>query len=320
MAETYKWAVMGPGTIARLFCSDLKRAKGAELRAVGSSSRERAERFAREFSVDRAYGSYEQLLADGDIDVVYVSTVNTKHTECVKAALQAGKAVLCEKPLGMSAVEARAVFALAREKNCFLMEALWTRFLPAYQRMMQWISEGRIGEVRRVTADFAFAAAFDPKSRLFDPALGGGSILDLGSYILGLAHDVFGALPEHTSSTVYVGSSGVDETVSLTLEFGRGRLANLYCSVRCPTPHSAFVYGSEGYIHLPDFWRATSAYLYREDQRVDALEHPQEGRGYEYEAMAVMECLRQGRITCAAIPPEQSFALAEAIDEVRASA
>ena len=315
--NSFNWAIIGPGQIAHTFATALKQLPEAKLYAVGSTNLERAKKFAEKFTIQKAYGDYSELLEDDDIDVVYVSTVNTKHGDCVVASLDAGKAVLCEKPLGMNVHETEEMFSCAEKNNLFLMEALWTRFLPAYQRAMKWVTTGVIGEVKRVTAEFGFAGVPDPRSRLFNPELGGGAVLDLGVYVLGVSFDVFKVDPIKISSSVHLGSSGVDETVSATLDFDEGRFADLFCSIRCEVPHSAYIIGSKGYIHIPDFWKATSVYLYKGGELAESLENSKVGNGYQYEAQAIMDDLRDGATSNELMPPRESIRLAKAMELMR---
>lgn len=315
--KSFSWAIIGPGAIAHTFATGLKQLPEAKLHAVGSTSLERAEKFAEKFTIPKVYGSYSELLEDDDIDVVYISTVNMKHRDCVMASLVAGKAVLCEKPIGMNVHETEEMFSYAEKKGLFLMEALWTRFLPAYRRAMKWVQTSVIGEVKRVTAEFGFSGTPDPQSRLFNPGLGGGAVLDLGVYVLGVPFDIFKTDPIKISSSVHMGSTGVDETVSATLDFDEGRFADIFCSIRCEVPHSAYIMGSEGYIHIPDFWKASSAYLYKNGELIKSLENSKVGNGYQYEAQAVMENLGTGALSNDIMPPEESIRLAKAMEITR---
>ena len=315
--KSFNWAIIGPGEIAHTFATGLKQLPEAKLHAVGSTSLERAEKFAEKFKVPKAYGDYSKLIEDDEIDVVYISTVNMNHRDCVMACLDAGKAVLCEKPIGMNVGETEEMFNYAEKNNLFLMEALWTRFLPAYQQAMKWVSTGMIGEVKRVTAEFGFAGKPAPRSRLFNPSLGGGAVLDLGVYVLGVAFDTFKGDPQKISSNVFVGSTGVDETVSATLDYGEGRFADLFCSIRCEVPHSAYIMGGEGYIHIPDFWKASSVYLFRNGELAESLENSKVGNGYQYEAQAVMDDLEAGATSNRLMPSGESIRLARAMELMR---
>ncbi len=191
------WGILGTGRIAGNFAADLALLPDAELVAVGSRSEATAQSFAGRFGAPHAHGSYEALAADPAVEVIYIATPHPLHAENMKLCLRAGKAVLCEKPFTLNAREAEEVIALAREQKLFLMEAMWTRFLPAVVRARELIEQGAIGEVRLLLADFGFRAAFDPHHRLFDPQLGGGALLDLGVYCVSLASMLFGPPDPH---------------------------------------------------------------------------------------------------------------------------
>jgi len=316
MVNKVNWGILGPGKMARVFSKELQAVNGARLLAVGSTSEERARGFSQEFAVPRTYGNYQAFLNDKEIDIVYISTVHTKHHKCVLEALSAGKAVLCEKPLGMNYSEVRQVVEVATAKKLLLMEGLWTRFLPAYRQVKNWFADGKIGRIKRVTADFSYFTETDPASRVYSAALGGGALLDVGIYVLGLAVDFLGSAPRCVHSCGSIGDTGVDETVGITLEYGNGVLANLYCSVKTKIPQDAYIYGSEGYIYLPDFWRAGSAYIYKEGKVVESFENAKEGTGYRYEAEAVMSCLQSGMTACPTMPLEDSLLITKIRDEI----
>ena len=193
--KTVKWGIMGPGTISHKFVQSLKCLDGCEATAVGSRSKERAGEFAAQYGINRAYGSYEGLANDPDIDIIYVSTPHTAHFECTLMCLKAGKAVLCEKPFTINAKEAEILITTARTYGLFLMEAMWTRFLPAIVKVRELLAEGAIGEVRMLRADFGFRGKFDPLSRYLNPKIGGGALLDVGVYPVSFASMIFGIIP-----------------------------------------------------------------------------------------------------------------------------
>ena len=316
MVKAVNWGIMGPGQMARSFSKALRAIPNARLLAVGSTSKERARLFAEELSVPRTYGNYKEFLDDKEIDVVYISTIHTKHYECVLEALIAGKAVLCEKPLGMNYSEVVQMAESSTSKNLLLMEGLWTRFLPAYKQVKRWVADRKIGHIKRITADFSYFTETDPKSRVYSAALGGGALLDVGIYILGLAVDFLGTEPRNIKCCGHIGATGVDETVGITLDYGNGTLANLYCSVKAKMPQDAYKYGIEGYIYLPEFWRSSSAYLYKDGKILDSIEDSKNGSGYQYEAEAVMNCLQSGLTTCSVMSLKDSLLLTKMRDEI----
>ncbi len=219
----FGWGIIGLGTIAGTFAEGLKNSEGGELVAVASSSNDRARDFAERFGVEKPYGSYQELYDDESVDIVYISTLNPDHLGCVLDALANGKHVLCEKPLGLNTGEVEKMFKTAEKRGLFLMEALWTRFLPAYIKAKEWVKVGGIGGLRRVTADFCWLAGRDHESRILSKEKGGGAVLDLGVYVSGIACDMFESPLLGLNSSVYYGPTGVDEAVSASLDFGEER-------------------------------------------------------------------------------------------------
>ncbi|NLE44790.1 MAG: Gfo/Idh/MocA family oxidoreductase [Chloroflexi bacterium] len=309
------WGILGAGRIAGTFATDLKKLEGARLLAVGSRSQDKAGQFAHEYGCERAYGSYEALIADPEVDVIYVATPHPYHLENAQACLRGDKAVLCEKPMALNAGQVRDMVACARERGLFMMEAMWTRFLPVTAEVRKWLAAGRIGEIRLFTADFGFRTGWNPEGRLLNPALGGGALLDVGVYTVAYAAMVLGRSPETVQAQAHIGATGVDEQSALLLGYDGGRLAVLSCAVRTSTRHGAYIDGAAGSIHIDRFWRATSATLRVEDQDPVTFEAP---AGYHYEAQEVMDCLRAGELESPLMPLDESIAIAETLDRARA--
>lgn len=313
MKDTINWGILGAGRIAGKFATEAKLVPGARLVAVGSRSAEKAGEFAKQNGVERAYGSYAELVADPDVDAVYVATLHPTHCEHTLLALDAGKAVLCEKPFAVTAREARQMVERARSRKLFLMEAMWARFNPVTVQVRQWIAEGRIGEPRMVTVDFGFRAAWNPESRLLNPALAGGALLDVGVYVLAYASMVFGR-PAQVQAVAHIGETGVDEQVAMALKYPGGQIASLTCAVRTPSPQGARIDGTEGAIEIPAFWRAPVARLIR------PKEDPVEATGafgFQYEIAEAMACLTAGMTESPNMPLDETLAIAETMDAVR---
>ncbi len=247
--------------------------------------------------------------------MIYVATPHALHKDNTILALRGGKAVLCEKPFTINAREAEEVFAVARAEGRFVMEAMWTRFIPAVKQARQWIDDGVIGEVRMVQAAFGYR---DEAPLLFEPALGGGSLLDVGIYPITLAHWAFGGPPERIGSLAHLGRNGVDEQGAYILGYPGGGLAVLSASVRTKTPYDGFILGTEGMItlHAP-FWRPAAATLSMEGKEDLRIELPPACNGYEYEASEVMECLRAGRLESMAMPHQITIEVLRIMDELR---
>jgi dihydrodiol dehydrogenase / D-xylose 1-dehydrogenase (NADP) len=317
MTTPIRWGILGLGTIARAFATGLAAVPDARLVAVGSRSLAKAEGFAAEFGNPRAHGSYEALANDPGVDAIYIATPHPLHRDDAILCLNARKAVLCEKPFCVNAADLEAIIAIARERRTFLMEAMWTRFLPTMARVREWLAAGAIGEPRLVTADFGFRCGWDPQSRLLAPALAGGGLLDVGIYTIAFAAMVFGPRPQRLTGFAHLGETGVDEQAAFVLGYERGRLAALTCAVRTDTPHEARIDGTEGRITVPThFWKATKAVLTAKG-RTETVEMPHLANGYEYEAMEVGRCLRAGLTESPIVSLDESLALMRTMDELR---
>jgi predicted dehydrogenase len=316
MKRIVRWGILGPGRIARKFAGALRASEGAELAAVGSRRRERAEEFAAEQGFAVAHGSYESLAADPHVDAVYVATPHPFHAEHTILCLRGGKHVLCEKPFALNARQAERMIHVAREEDRFLMEAMWTRFLPTLVRVRALTAQGRIGEVRLLTADLGFRAPFDPASRLFDPALGGGALLDLGVYPVSLASMLFGA-PARIESAANLGATGVDEETAVLLHHAKGQLALLTASSRLATPCQAHLHGTKGWIRIHPPWQGSTRLTVSSGERGETLDLPHRGGGYAHMAEAFMEHVRAGARDSPVMPQAESLAIMRTLDAIR---
>ncbi len=320
MSGRIRWGILGLGNIARKFAEGLQALPEAELGAVASRSKEKAQAFGGEFGAARCHASYEALAEDPAIDAVYVATPHPMHRPNTILCLKAGKAVLCEKPFMVNRREADEVVAVARAEKRFLMEAMWTRFLPIVVQTRAWIAEGRIGEPRMVQADFGFRAAINEDGRLFSPKYAGGGLLDVGVYCVSLAQMVFGEAPDRVTGLADIGATKVDEQGAMILGYSRGRLAVLSSAVRTNTPQDAVILGSEGSIRLhPPFWCGTRATLSVNGKESEDVTLPYPGNGYTCEAAAVGGCLRAGRLECDVMPLEETLSIMTTLDRIRAA-
>jgi len=315
MNTRFGWGILGPGRIATKFATHLERLPEATLVAVGSRSAARAREFAQQYGARHSYGSYAGLVADPDVDAVYVATPHPFHKEHAVLCLQHGKAVLCEKPMAVNERQVRDMVECARESGVFLMEAMWTRFIPVVVRVRQWLREKAIGDVRMVTADFGFRTGWDPQARLLDPDLAGGALLDVGVYTVAFASMVFGKPPAEILASAHIGQTGIDEQTGMLFRYEDGALALLSCAVRTNTPQEARIQGTEGSIHVPAFWHATSAVLQVKGQ--EPL-HISDTAGYQYEAAEVISCTRAGKTESPSMPLDESIAIARTMEQVRA--
>jgi dihydrodiol dehydrogenase / D-xylose 1-dehydrogenase (NADP) len=313
----YKWGILGPGTITHKFAADLKLLDEAELYAVGSRSLERAQSYADKYDIPKAYGSYEELIDDSEIEIIYIATPHPFHKEWAIKSLEAGKAVLCEKPVTVNAQEAEEVMEAARKNNVFFMEAMWTRFLPVMIKVREWISSGAIGEVRMLKADFGFRIGANPEGRLLNPMLAGGALLDAGIYPVSFAYMIFGKNPVEVLSTAHIGETGVDEQGVSVFKYDKGELAVLESAVRTTTFHEASIFGTKGSIKIPMFWCAKSAVLNTDDGENIAYEDDRKSIGYGFEALEVMNCLDRGLKESPIMSLEESLDVMKTMDTIR---
>jgi len=313
-----RWGILGTGKIARLVASDLQLLPDAELTAVGSRSQARADAFGDDVDVPQRYNSYEALVTEADIDVVHVATPHAFHVEHATMALEAGAAVLCEKPLALNAQEADRLIATARDEKQFLMEAMWTRFLPVMADVRRLVHEKRtLGDVHLLRADIGVVQPFDPTHRLFDPALGGGALLDLGVYPMAFAFDLFGA-PDTVTSSAMIGETGVDEQCAAIFRYEDGPQAVWHASLRADAGRTCVLAGPEGRLRgQRSWWKGAPFTLTRPNGETTTWARPFEGHGYQFEAAHVMRCLREGRLESPVMPLDESRTLLQTADALR---
>lgn len=310
-----RWGVVGPGQIAQAVVRDFPEVEGAELVAVASRSAERAQAFADEHRIPAAYGSYAEIMAAEDVDALYIATPHPQHHAIALAAIRAGKAVLAEKTFTATVAGAEEVVAAAREHGVFAMEAMWTRFQPAIVAARTLIADGAIGEVRQVQADLGVDRPFDPGSRLFDPAQGGGALLDLGVYVVSFAQHFLGT-PDRVHATGSLASTGVDAEAGILLGYDDGRAAALLASIRHHTPGTARIHGTTGWIDVPPrFHHPRSVVLSRRGHEPETLTRPPRGGGYAHELAEVTEAVAAGRTESAVMPLDDTLAVQRILGE-----
>jgi predicted dehydrogenase len=317
MSEPIRWGILATGDIARAFVSDLSLMPDAEVTAVGSRSQEAADRFAAAHDIPRAYGSWEALARDPDVDVIYVATPHSAHHAASLACLRAGKAVLCEKPFTLNLAQTEELVETARSNEVFLMEAMWMRCFPAIHMICGLVADGAIGDVTAVQADFGVSGTFDVTHRLRAPELGGGALLDLGVYPVTFAHIMLGP-PDRVEAWAQLTPEGVDANTGMTFGYASGALASLTCSLVGDTPRTATVTGTRGRIELPrDFYRPAGFTIVRGDAEPEYVPIPFDGLGYHFEAAEVQRCLREGLIESPVAPLAESLAVMSTLDAVR---
>jgi predicted dehydrogenase len=320
MKNNINWALAGTGRIVNKFLIGLG-ATGGRAAAVVSRTRENAQKFAAQNEIEKAYDNYDRMLEDPEVDVVYIGTPHTSHKNLAVRALMAKKAVLCEKPCAINAGELREMIRTAEENKTFFMEAMWTRFTPPLVKVREWLSDGLIGEVSMVEANFGFSALFNPQDRLFNPDLGGGALLDAGIYPLSIISLAFGGKkPEDIKSQMFFGKTGVDEQTLAILSYGRHRMAYAASSIRTSLTNDAWIYGTQGKIHIPNFiWARSAELLFNDSDRMETFT-PENfiSNGYNYEAEEVMRCIREGKTESEIMPWDESLAIMETMDRIRA--
>lgn len=314
-----RWGILGPGAIAHKLAQSVQ-ARGDDnvLVAVGSRDLGRASEFAAKYGIPNAHGSYEALVNDPDVDVVYVCTPHPMHKEHCLLAIAAGKHVLCEKPFTINRGEAEAVVAAARAKGVFLMEAMWSRFFPLMAELRRRIAEGVIGDVRMVQADFGFRAGYNPEGRLFKPELGGGALLDVGVYAVHFASWFLGT-PDRTSGLATLCGTGVDEQAAFVLGHPSGALAVLSTAVRTNTHYEADILGTDGRIRVHASWyHPVRATIFANGAEPVELEFEEPPVGFVYQVDEVTRCLRAGRTESEVLPLDESLDIMGTMDALRA--
>ena len=321
--EKIRWGILGCGKIARKFADDLKRVADGELVAIGARSRESADLFASTYPVKKVHYDYESLARDPDVDIIYVATPHGLHHEHTLLCLEHKKAVLCEKAFALNSREAREMIEKAKAQGCFLMEALWSKFLPHYQLLHQYLNEGRIGTVKSVLINFGFAPTGNIADRIFENKLGGGSLLDIGIYTVFFAMAALGK-PHSLSAVMTPASTGVDEQCAITFRYKDGALAQLFCTFASNLATEADFNGTKGRIRLTTrFYEPTTTFEFYTD-KVDSrqvIPYPKEdGWGYQYEIRHVHECLRNGLIESPVMSHHDTLQLMEVLDDIRKQA
>jgi predicted dehydrogenase len=311
-----RWGILGTGGIARTFATDLALTDSGTVVAVGSRSTASADRFADELDIPVRHGSYESLVSDPDIDVVYVATPHPMHHDNAVLALRAGKPVLVEKPFTMNAAEARDIVAVARETGLFAMEAMWTRFLPHIATVRSWLADGVLGDVVTVTADHGQWFAEDADFRLFAPKLGGGALLDLGVYPVSFASMVLGA-PSRIVAMRDPAFTGVDAQTSMLFGYPSGAQALLTCTLRAKSPTRAAIVGTEARIEFDgDFYAPTTVSLITRDGQTTRVESDHQGRGLRHQADEVARRLAAGDLESPLMPLDETISIMATMDEV----
>jgi predicted dehydrogenase len=316
MSTKMRWGIIATGWVSDKFASALKLVPEAELVAVGSRSQGGADAFGDTHGIRHRHASYEALVADPDVEIVYVGTPHNLHRECTLLALEAGKHVLCEKPLAVNAGQAGEMIELARKKGLFLMEAMWTRFVPAWVDIKGRLDSGELGSIVSLQANFGVQKPFDPKSRLFSPELAGGALLDLGVYPISLASWLLGK-PETVSSWSHMGPSGVDMRNAMTFTYSDGRFAQLNTAADVWTTVEAEISTEKVFIRAHRLFIESRSYEVVDFDRTELVRKPFEN-GFQFEAQHTMDCIRNGRTESEVMPLDESLEIMQTMDAIRA--
>jgi len=321
MNKVIRWGILGTGKIAKAFAAGLRDTPDAELVAVASRSADSAQSFGAQFGVARCHATYQALADDAQVDVIYIATPHPMHHENAMMCLRGGKAILVEKSFTVNRREALDIITLAREKNLFVMEAMWSRFMPAIVEAKRIVDSGEIGVASHVSADFGFASDAGPEHRLFNPELGGGALLDLGIYPLSMSSFFLGAVTS-VQAQATLGATGVDVQTAFTLQHEGGGMSVCSCTLRARTQSELTISGDKGFVRLHDRFHNTeeiSVTLVNgatRTSRTIKLSHV--GNGYAHEAMEVGRCLRAGLIESPAMSHEETLRLMGVMDTIRA--
>jgi len=314
----FRWGVLGPGRIAHRFAQALEAVDGARLQAVASRSAERARDFAREYGAPAAYDSDEALAADPAVDVIYIATPHRFHYDQTRLCLEAGKPVLVEKPFTVNATQAADLIRLAQSNDLFLMEALWSRYLPIYNQVRTWLDGGEIGEIKLVTSTFCFQPERDPADRKFNHELAGGALLDLGVYNVSLSQWAIGDNPSAIRALAQLGDTGVDELTAVTLTYPGNVTSQFTCSLLFDAANDLTIYGTQGHVRIHSkFWESTTATLAVGGKEVRAA-LPFRRNGFEYEIEEAMRCVRGGKGESEGMPLTATLANMKTMDQIRA--
>jgi len=312
----FKWGIIGLGKIANKFASDLTLLDNAELYAVASRDQTKSRIYGLKYGAKKCYGDYQSLINDTDVEVVYIATPHAMHKEFTLACLRTGKAVLCEKPLGLDINEVKEMIQTARTNSAFLMEALWTSCLPHYRYVAQLIADEYLGKVNCIKSDFGFRADYVPEKRLFNKKLGGGALLDIGIYPIFNAIALLG-YPDSSTSSAQFAETGVDVQTHTILTYNDGAMALLSSSLLDNTPTETLVYCEEGIIRINGRWHEPTSVDVMSNSETIHKEFETAGFGYQYEAEEVMKCLEKDLLESAIMPLDKTIKVAELIEEVK---
>lgn len=314
------WGILSTGTIAKRFAATMKqRTDACSLLAVASRHKDSAEQFAQTYNIPNTYGSYLDLVQDPDVDIIYIATPHSLHYENAKLCLEHGKNVLCEKSFTVNAAQASELFRIAREKGLFIMEAFWTKFLPAFTLLKETVAKGAIGDITHFRAQYGFAPQGARYVRKFDPQLAGGTLLDIGVYAIGVACMLLGYQPKHMHSCAIMGEYGTDQFDSIMLEYEAGISAHLITTIGTQLDTQAVLFGTKGHIVLPNFTGLQNFTVFPADGASYTLEAPFEIDGFEYQIREAEQCLLTHKRESSIMTHENTLDVMNLMDQARSA-
>ncbi len=317
MSKKVRWGIIGAGRISRLLALDMPHTSNAEISAVAARSEERAKEFAEEFNIPHYFGNYQSLYNCDDVDAVYIATPHTFHRQHMIDALAAGKPVICEKPFTVNSDECEELMGLAESSGQYVMEAMWTYFLPAIRKAKEWIDTGRIGTIKHVKADFGYPLQpFDPDLREYDKNLAGGCLLEMGVYPVSIAWYFLREDPSSAHVVNRHAPNGVEDDLSMIFNY-KDHVATLGTSFRCKLQNWCYIIGDEGYIAIPNFWRASDCYLYQLDEQIDYFNDNRKGSGLEFEIEAISNDILENKQQSDIMPLQNTWHIQLHMDLVR---
>ncbi|MCA9883601.1 MAG: Gfo/Idh/MocA family oxidoreductase [Anaerolineae bacterium] len=315
--DPIRWGILSTGNIANQFAKGLQVMDDAELVAVGSRSQEKADEFGDKYNVPHRHGNYDDLANDPDVDAIYIASPHSHHHEHMMLCLNAGKHVLCEKAFTLTADEAEECINLAQEKGLFLMEAMWTRFLPGIVKLREWLAAGILGKIQYMRIEFSFKGNYNPQHRLWNPALGGGSLLDLGVYNVAMASMVLG-LPDSVDSHILKAPTGIDQQTTIFFKYNDGAVATLMSGFDASLPMQTLIVGDKGWARIEHrFYEGKQITRQIHGQDAEVFEFPFESTGYQFEAAEVNAGIRAGKLESDIMPLSETLALMKLMDGVR---
>lgn len=315
--QTFNWGIIGPGRIANKFAESLSVVKGTKLHSVASNNLEKAELFIQKYNGEKAYHSYEDIVNDNDVDAIYIATPHRFHYEQTKLALESGKPVLCEKPFTVNYKQAKELFDLAKSKKLFLMEALWTRYLPIFKKVKTLINEGKIGEIKFLSSTFGFTFPRNESDRILNHELAGGTLLDMGVYPIGVSQFILDDDPIEVSANSMIGNTNVDEFTSITLKYNNNIFSQFTSNVLVKTNNDFIIYGTKGQITIhPDFWASTKATI-KISEKESVITEGFNCNGFEYQIEEATNCIKKGMIESSIMTHKNTLANMELMDKIR---